>query len=73
MFDDKESAVWENFDLCKLEEITIRYDDKKPTATFKWVKGPRLPVIPTAPPKPAARRRPRSAGTGHASPRLISA
>jgi len=25
---------WEDFNLCKIEEITVRYDGKKPTATF---------------------------------------
>ena len=35
IFTDKEEAVWEGFDLCKVEEITLRYEGKRPTATFK--------------------------------------
>jgi hypothetical protein len=35
VFSDKEEAVWEDFDLCKVREITLRYDGKRPTATFK--------------------------------------
>ena len=34
-FTDKEEAVWEDFDLCKVREITLRYEGKHPTATFK--------------------------------------
>ncbi len=33
--DDDEEAVWENFDLCTIEEITLRYEGKRPTATWK--------------------------------------
>ena len=35
IFSDKEEAVWEDFDLCKVREITLRYEGKHPTATFK--------------------------------------
>ena len=35
VFTDKEEAVWEDFDLCKVHEITLRYEGKRPTATFK--------------------------------------
>ncbi len=35
VFDDEEEAVWEDFDLCKVREITLRYEGKRPTATFK--------------------------------------
>jgi len=35
VFSDKEEAVWEDFDLCKVREITLRYEGKRPTATFK--------------------------------------
>ncbi|MEO8501690.1 MAG: hypothetical protein ABI565_12295 [Vicinamibacteria bacterium] len=35
VFSDKEEAVWEDFDLCKVREITLHYEGKRPTATFK--------------------------------------
>ena len=35
VFSDEEEAVWEDFDLCKVREITLRYEGKRPTATFK--------------------------------------
>jgi hypothetical protein len=35
VFSDGEEAVWEDFDLCKVREITLRYEKKRPTATFK--------------------------------------
>lgn len=35
VFDDKEEAVWEDFNLCRIEQITIRYDGKRPTATSR--------------------------------------
>ena len=35
VFSDQEEAVWEDFDLCKVREITLRYEGKRPTATFK--------------------------------------
>lgn len=35
VFDDEEEAVWEDFNLCKVREITLRYEGKRPTATFK--------------------------------------
>lgn len=35
VFSDEEEAVWEDFDLCKVREITLRYEKKRPTATFK--------------------------------------
>ncbi len=35
VFSDGEEAVWEDFDLCKVREITLRYEGKRPTATFK--------------------------------------
>jgi hypothetical protein len=35
VFDDSENAIWEDFDLCKIEEITIKYEGRKATATWK--------------------------------------
>ena len=35
VFDDKETATWKNFDMCKISEITIKYDGKQATATYK--------------------------------------
>ena len=35
IFSDEEEAIWEDFDLCKVEEITLRYEGKRPTATYK--------------------------------------
>jgi hypothetical protein len=33
--EDKDEGVWENIDLCKAEEITIMWENKKPTAIIK--------------------------------------
>ena len=33
--DDKDDVIWEDINLCKAEEITLRYEGKKPTATIK--------------------------------------
>jgi hypothetical protein len=35
VFDDNESAIWKNFNLCEISEITVKYDAKRPTATYK--------------------------------------
>jgi hypothetical protein len=35
VFSDDEEAIWEDFNLCKVSEITLRYEGKRPTATFK--------------------------------------
>jgi hypothetical protein len=35
VFDDDEDAIWEDFDLCSISEITLRYEGKRPTATWK--------------------------------------
>ena len=35
VFSDGEEAIWEDFDLCTVSEITLRYEGKRPTATFK--------------------------------------
>lgn len=35
VFSDEEEAVWEGFNLCKVSEITLRYEGKRPTATYK--------------------------------------
>ena len=35
VFSDEEEAVWEDFNLCKVREITLKYEGKRPTATFK--------------------------------------
>ncbi len=35
VFEDKEEAVWEGFNLCKISEITLKYEGKHPTATYK--------------------------------------
>ena len=35
VFEDGEEAVWEGFDLCKVSEITLKYEGKHPTATYK--------------------------------------
>lgn len=35
VFSDGEEAIWEDFDLCKVSEITLRYEGKRPTASFK--------------------------------------
>lgn len=33
--EDDDEIVWENFDLCKAEEITLMYERGKPTARIK--------------------------------------
>lgn len=33
--EDDDPIVWENIDLCKAEEITLKYEGKKPTAIIK--------------------------------------
>ena len=35
VFSDGEEAIWEDFDLCAVSEITLRYEGKRPTASFK--------------------------------------
>ena len=35
VFSDGEEAIWEDFDLCAVNEITLRYEGKRPTASFK--------------------------------------
>ncbi len=35
VFSDQEEAVWEGFDLCQISEITLKYEGKTPTATWK--------------------------------------
>jgi len=35
VFSDGEEAIWEDFDLCTVSEITLRYQGKRPTASFK--------------------------------------
>lgn len=35
IFTDEEEAVWEGFDLCKISEITLKYEGKRPTAFTK--------------------------------------
>jgi len=35
VFSDGEEAIWEGFDLCKISEITLRYEGKRPTADYK--------------------------------------
>ncbi len=35
VFTDEEEAVWEGFNLCEISEITLRYEGKRPTATWK--------------------------------------
>ena len=35
VFSDEEEAIWEDFDLCEVQEITLKYQGKRPTATFK--------------------------------------
>ena len=32
---DKDEIEWEGFNLCKAEEITLKYEGKKPTAIIK--------------------------------------
>jgi hypothetical protein len=32
---DKDAVVWENLDLCKASEITLKYEGKHPTALVK--------------------------------------
>jgi hypothetical protein len=33
--EEKDEIVWEDLDLCKAEEITIKYEGKHPTAIIK--------------------------------------
>ena len=33
--DDGDDVVWENIDLCKASEITLKYEGKVPTAIIK--------------------------------------
>lgn len=33
--EDDDPIVWEDIDLCKAEEITLKYEGKKPTAIIK--------------------------------------
>lgn len=33
--EDADPIVWEDIDLCKAEEITLKYEGKKPTAIIK--------------------------------------
>lgn len=33
--EDKDEGVWENLDLCTINEITIMWENKKPTAIIK--------------------------------------
>ena len=33
--EDKDDVVWEDINLCKAEEITLKYEGKKPTAIIK--------------------------------------
>ena len=35
VFSDQEEAIWEGFNLCKVSEITLKYEGKRPTATYK--------------------------------------
>lgn len=35
VFSDKEEAIWEGFNLCEVSEITLKYEGKRPTATWK--------------------------------------
>jgi hypothetical protein len=35
VFDDEESAVWKGFNLCEIVEISLNYEGKTPTATYK--------------------------------------
>jgi len=35
VFSDEDEVVWEDFDLCTVHEITLRYEGKRPTATVK--------------------------------------
>ena len=33
--DDEDDVVWEDFNLCKISKITLKYEGKKPTAIFE--------------------------------------
>jgi hypothetical protein len=33
--EDKDDVIWEDINLCKAEEITLKYEGKKPTAIIK--------------------------------------
>ena len=33
--EDEDDIVWEDIDLCKASEITLKYEGKKPTAIIK--------------------------------------
>ena len=33
--DDEDDIIWEDIDLCKAAEITLKYDGKHPTAIIK--------------------------------------
>ena len=35
VFSDGEEAIWEDFDLCTVSETTLRYEGRRPPATFK--------------------------------------
>ena len=33
--EDGDDVIWEDFDLCKAKQITLRYEGKRPTAEIK--------------------------------------
>lgn len=33
--EDEDDVIWEDIDLCKASEITLKYEGKKPTAIIK--------------------------------------
>ena len=33
--DDEDDVIWEDFNLCKISKITLKYDGKKPPAFFE--------------------------------------
>jgi hypothetical protein len=33
--EDEDDVIWEDINLCKASEITLKYDSKKPTAIIK--------------------------------------
>jgi len=35
VFSDEESAIWKGFNLCEISEISLKYEGKRPTATYK--------------------------------------
>ena len=35
VFSDEESAIWKGFNLCEISEISLKYEGKSPTATYK--------------------------------------